>query len=100
MGVNRPLNPQIMATGSLPRHFSNKNSNGASPLVVKRGMNTGDFDITIDPLPPPTSQEMSHPSSPSSRRDPKDPFPGKKLDNSPPGLQGLQGLSGSRAMAP
>ncbi|CAL4087767.1 unnamed protein product, partial [Meganyctiphanes norvegica] len=94
--INRPLNSQIMATGSLPRHLSKKH-NGASPLVVKRGMNTGDFDITSDPLPPPSQHEMSHPSSPSSRRDPKDPLPGK-LDGSPPGLQGLQGLSGSRAM--
>ncbi|XP_071549692.1 roundabout homolog 2-like [Panulirus ornatus] len=88
--VNRALGRQTVTTGSLPRQL---NKRKASPSVPKRGVNTGDFDVTSDALPPPP-KDMTMPGTPSVRRDPKDPLPGP----TGVGLQGLQGLSGSRVM--
>ncbi|XP_063607751.1 roundabout homolog 2-like [Penaeus indicus] len=88
--VNRALNRQVFSTGSLPRHL---NKVKASPIIPKRGVNTGDFDIAGDPLPPPPPP-MEIPRTPPIRRDPNDPLP----VTTSVGLQGLQGLSGSRMM--
>ncbi|XP_069160302.1 roundabout homolog 2 [Procambarus clarkii] len=89
--VNRAIARQMPTTGSLPRHFSKRK---ASPSVPKRGLNTGDFDVNSDALPPPP-MDMALPGTPLIRRDPKDPLPGPATGV---GLQGLQGLSGSRIM--
>ena len=85
---------KVYSTGSLPRNHQNK----PSPVLVKRGMHTGDFDITGEQLPHLSPQEVNIQNSPT-RRDPNDPLPGTGVNGGPsPGLQGLQGLSGSRLM--
>ncbi|KAK3860668.1 hypothetical protein Pcinc_033293 [Petrolisthes cinctipes] len=85
------INRAMAATGSLPRQL---NKRKASPSVPKRGINTGDFDVNNDPTLPPPPSDLTLPGTPPARRD-----AGHPLQNSSGvGLQGLQGLSGSRMM--
>lgn len=73
------LQPCSYSSASLPRQ---PKLVAPSPHIPKRGVNTGDFDCSNEP--------PQGGSSPSPHRDP--------TDSPSPGLQGMQGLSGTRVI--
>ncbi|XP_064080611.1 roundabout homolog 2-like [Macrobrachium nipponense] len=84
--ITRALAHQMSATNSLPRHMGKPK---ASPVIQKRGVNTGDFDLKESTT---SSKELTVPDTPTSLKNSKDEI----LTSPGVGLQGLQGLSGSK----